>query len=99
MRGARAAARRPATPEWWGSRCGGLEAHADSIEAGIKAASSLGPIPRSSCYNLEHRVVVSRFLWHRLKHVPVLDDLAVLVEAEDVDAGVVRKPGPFLTAV
>src|SRR3954466_14185045 len=39
-----------------------------------------GPDPTS-----EHRVGVLRFFRDALEHVPVLDDLSVLVEAEDVD--------------
>src|SRR5208282_2253981 len=35
---------------------------------------------------LEHRVAVVRGSWYRLQHIPVLDHLAVSVEAEDVDA-------------
>src|SRR3954453_16395804 len=40
-----------------------------------------GPDPTS-----EHRVGVLRFFGDALEHVPVLDDLPVLVEAEDVNA-------------
>jgi hypothetical protein len=44
-------------------------------------------------YCLEHRVAVVRRGWHRLQHIPVLDHLAVSVEAEDVDArGFVASP-------
>jgi hypothetical protein len=39
----------------------------------------------------EHVVPASRRLWDLLEDVLVLDDLAVLVEAEDVDA--CRVPG------
>jgi hypothetical protein len=38
-------------------------------------------------------------VWDDLKHVPVLDDLAVAVEAEDVDARVILVAGPVLVAV
>src|ERR1700722_20793420 len=34
---------------------------------------------------LEHRVGVVRGRWYGLQHVPVLDNFAVLVEAEDVN--------------
>jgi hypothetical protein len=34
---------------------------------------------------LEHRIGVVRGGWYRLQHVPVLDNFAVLVEAEDVN--------------
>src|SRR3954451_18175000 len=49
----------------------------------------------------EHRIRVRRRRWHRLQHVPVLDDLAGAVEAEDVDAGpvAVRIGRPHLVAV
>src|ERR1700732_3015554 len=35
--------------------------------------------------SLKHRIGVVGGGWHRLQHVPVLDDIAVGVEAEDVD--------------
>jgi hypothetical protein len=52
--------------------------------------------PRSG---LEHFVVVARLGRDDLEDIPVLDDLVVLVEAEDVDAGVVVVAGPLLEAV
>jgi len=45
---------------------------------------------------LEHRVRVGVFRRKTLEHVPVLDDLAVLVEAEDVDARPRAVLGPVL---
>ncbi len=45
----------------------------------------------SDCLS-EHRVGVVRGGRHRLQHIPVLNDLAIGIEAEDVDAG------GFLTA-
>src|SRR5688572_26336486 len=47
----------------------------------------------------EHPVVVPRLGGDRLQDVPVLDDPAGLVEAEDVDPGVVLVAGPVLKAV
>ncbi len=47
----------------------------------------------------EHPVVVGRDVGDHLEDVPVLDDPAVVVEAEDVDSGVVVVAGPTLVAV
>jgi hypothetical protein len=49
--------------------------------------------------HLEHPVGVRRLDWDDLEYVPVLDDLAVVVEAEDVHSGVVVVAGPVLQAV
>jgi hypothetical protein len=38
------------------------------------------------CQNLEHRVRILRGGRHRLQHIPVLDDLAIGIEAEDIYA-------------
>src|SRR5947199_35719 len=40
----------------------------------------------------EHRVAVRRLGGYDLQHVPMLDDPASVVEAEDVDTGPVRIP-------
>src|SRR5688500_16854765 len=48
---------------------------------------------------LEHRVLVLRGLWNRLKDVPVLDDLAVLIESENIDPRPVAVAWPVLEAV
>jgi hypothetical protein len=46
-----------------------------------------------------HRVAVRGFCRNDLQHVPVLDDLALVVEPEDVYPRPVRLPGPRLEAV
>src|SRR5438128_11174332 len=48
---------------------------------------------------LEHAVLVGGRLGDDLQDVPVLDDLAVVVEPEDVDCAVVVIPGPVLEAM
>src|SRR3954452_16220647 len=53
-----------------------------------------GPDPTS-----EHRVRVLRFFRHALEHVPVLDDLSVLIEAEDVHPCPVPISWPLLAAM
>src|SRR3954469_6766001 len=50
-------------------------------------------ISSSSRASLEHRVAVRRLSWHDLQYIPVLNDLAVSVDTEDVD------PGPILIFV
>ena len=47
----------------------------------------------------EHAVGVGGGVGDDLQHVPMLDDLAVVGQAEDVDAGVVRVAGPLLEAM
>lgn len=47
----------------------------------------------------EHRIRVSRLLGNDLQDIPMLDDPAVVIEAEDVDAGPVPVAGPLLPAV
>src|SRR6185503_1652258 len=47
----------------------------------------------------KHRVLVFRPCWNPLKHVPVLDDLSLLVESEDVDPRPVAIARPVLVAV
>src|SRR5216684_5000133 len=47
----------------------------------------------------EHRIGIRRFFRHTLQYVPVLNHLAVVVEAEDVDTGPVGIAGPCLVAV
>src|SRR5438874_5083423 len=46
----------------------------------------------------EHRVRVRSLFRNPLQHVPVLDDLAGLIESKDVDAGPVPIVGPVLVA-
>ena len=48
---------------------------------------------------LEHPILVGGCLGDDLQDVPVLNDLAVLVEPEDVDPGVVMVTRPDLAAV
>src|SRR3954471_24705172 len=51
----------------------------------VRCSDSLGSgAVTTSRQSLEHGVGVLRGLRHALQHVPVLDDLAVRVEAEDV---------------
>lgn len=47
----------------------------------------------------EHRIIVSRPFRDGLKHVPVLDYLAFIIQAEDVDARPVVVARPFLVAM
>ena len=42
---------------------------------------------------------MGRLAGHDLQHVPVLNDLAVGIEAKDIDAGIVVAVGPDLMAV
>src|SRR5207253_4585204 len=80
--------------------------HADSATA---VATVLTNVPTSSAYRVvsvitadarsEHRVAVGRFSGDRLQHVPVLDDLPVVIEAEDVDARPIAISRPLLVAV
>jgi hypothetical protein len=47
---------------------------------------------------LEHLIQVGGYLGHDLQDVPVLDDLTVLVESEDVDPCAVMVTWPDLAA-
>src|SRR5262245_15552155 len=47
----------------------------------------------------EHRVRVSRRFGDALKHVPVFDDLAVVIKTENIDAGPITVSWPLLIAV
>jgi hypothetical protein len=47
----------------------------------------------------EHCVFIGRRLWHDLEDVPVFDDSAAVVEAEDVDPGPIMIAGPVLQAM
>jgi hypothetical protein len=47
----------------------------------------------------EHRVIVSRRFRDGLKHVPMLDYLAFIIQAEDVDARPVVVAWPLLVAM
>src|SRR3954451_11277371 len=82
---------------------GGRERVATSASAGASPArgcpsSSTGSAARQG-RSSEHPVVVGGVVGDDLQDIPVLDDLAVGVEAEDVDAGVVVVAGPGLMAV
>src|ERR1044071_2293534 len=48
---------------------------------------------------LEHRVQVGRRFGNALQNVPVLDDLAVVIETKDIDAGPIAVSWPLLIAV
>lgn len=48
---------------------------------------------------LEQAIGVGRVLRHGLPHIPMLDDLAISVEAKDVDPGMVFTAWPVLEAV
>src|SRR4051812_36208026 len=63
------------------------------------AASRARDLEPGSDPTSEHRVGVRRFFGDALEHVPVLDDLPVLVEAEDVDPTPVPIARPLLTAM
>src|SRR5271170_7505483 len=57
----------------------------DIVSVGFSTV--LMPYPRSfSARRSEHRVVVLGGSWHGLQHIPVLDDLAINIEAENVNA-------------
>src|SRR5439155_19851948 len=56
-------------------------------------------VERGPVSSLEHRVGVRGLLGNWLKHVPVLDDPSLVVEAEDVDARPIPVAGPLLIAV
>ena len=47
----------------------------------------------------EHRVRIGRRFGDALQNVPVFDDLAVIIETEDIDAGPVAVSWPLLIAV
>jgi hypothetical protein len=46
----------------------------------------------------EHRVLICREAGHALQNVPVLDDPAIFIEPEDVDASPLAVAGPALIA-
>jgi len=48
---------------------------------------------------LKHGVLVGRFAWHNLEHIPMFDDFATLIEPEDVDSGIIMVSRPVLEAV
>src|SRR5262249_16608098 len=54
---------------------------------------------RHSVQVLEHRICVGRFLRHRLQRVPMLDNLAIVIEPEYVDAGPVTCTRPRLLSM
>ncbi len=54
-------------------------------------------LPALNCS--EHRVIVSRRFRDGLKHVPMLDYLAFIIQAEDVDARPVVVAPPLLVAM
>ena len=47
----------------------------------------------------EHRVRIGRRFGNALQNVPGFDDLAVIIETEDIDAGPVAVSWPLLIAV
>src|SRR5712691_9599206 len=47
----------------------------------------------------KHRILIGRLWWNALKHIPMLDDLTVGIEPEDVDAGPVCVTWPLLTTM
>ena len=47
----------------------------------------------------EHAVRIRRRLWDSLQHVPVFDDLALVIEFENIDASPITVSGPVLEAV
>jgi hypothetical protein len=48
---------------------------------------------------LDHAVGIGRGIRHALDGVPMLDDLALLIQAEDVDSDPIIVAGPFLAGV
>ena len=54
---------------------------------------------RMSAFAIEHPVIVRAVLRHFVEHVSVLDDLAFLIETENVDACIVRSLWPELVTM
>src|SRR4030095_2176395 len=82
-------------------RSGGADA---AVRARHRALLGLAALPLTRAAvaaprRSEHAVAVRRLGGNDLQHVPVLDDLAVAVDAEDVDPGVVVVARPALVAV
>src|SRR5262249_45729916 len=63
----------------------------------VSAVALISALPRDRI--LEHRIRVRRRVRDALEHVPVLDDLAIIVEPEDIDAGPVAIARPLLVTV
>lgn len=44
-------------------------------------------------------MLIDGCFWHALQHVPVFDNLAVVIQPEDVNPGPIAVAGPFLMTV
>jgi hypothetical protein len=63
------------------------------------AWNAIAPVSTFPDRALEHTVRITAPLRHSLHDIPMLDDLAIIIEPENVDGGEILHTGPFLQAV
>src|SRR5260221_14130955 len=84
---------------WSASRSAQITTTHGTLARGPRCSRAAGSRPFKTFPRLKHSIAIGGRGRNDLEHVPMLDDLARLGQAEDVDPGIILVPRPMLEAV